>query len=199
MRKWPAGKIWKRSLPCRATNFKSSERRTSLAWHCKWGSMAGAGLCMTWDPSCRQRPQDHRKALKFYPKCDRSCYGGELLKTEIAWLKIMLAICVGGRWKRVDKLAFAITHMGRWVKHNLCSDSSYNVIGVIILYIKTDIKRAIRAQMQVSLILLLKCWDFIRKGLWTATCETKAGIGKLLWRIKSILGSERDILAFCCN
>lgn len=65
----------------------------------------------------------------------------------------MLAICVGGRWKRVDKLAFAITH-GEMGEHNLCSDSSYNVIGVIILYIKTDIKRAMRAQMQVSLILL---------------------------------------------
>ena len=30
----------------------------------------------------------------------------------------------------------------------------------------------------------LKCWDFIRKGLWTATRETKVGIGKFLWRIK---------------
>ena len=46
--------------------------------------MAGAGPCMTWDTSCRQRPQDHGKALKFYPKCDRSCCGGEVLKIEIA-------------------------------------------------------------------------------------------------------------------
>lgn len=46
--------------------------------------MAGAGLCITRGPSCRQRPQDHSKALKFYPKCDRSCCGGELLKMEIA-------------------------------------------------------------------------------------------------------------------
>lgn len=65
----------------------------------------------------------------------------------------MVAICAGARWKWVDKVAFAITH-GELGEHNLCSDSSYNVIGVTILYIKRDIKRAMRAQMQVSLILL---------------------------------------------
>lgn len=197
MRKWPAGKIWKRSFPCRGAIISKALR--GLAWRCKWGSMAGAGLCMTWDPSCRQRPQDHRKALKFYPKCDRSCCGGELLKTEIAWLKSMLAICVGGRWKQVDELAFAITH-GEMGEHNLCSDSSYNVIGVIILYIKTDIKRTMRAQMQVSLILLWNVGTSSGRACGVLHVRLKQGLENFCGRSKgNILGSERDILAFCCN
>ena len=61
----------------------------------------------------------------------------------------MLAIRVGARWNWVDKVVFAITH-GEMGEHNLCSESSYNVISVIMLYIKS----AVRAQMQVSLILL---------------------------------------------
>lgn len=90
----------------------------------------------------------------------------------------MLAICAGARWKWVDKVVFAVTH-GEMGEHNLCRvelqcDRCDNAV----------YKQSHESTDASEFNSALKCWDFIRKGLWTATCETKAGIGKFLWRIK---------------
>lgn len=76
-------------------------------------------------------------------------------------------------------------------KHNVSSDSSYNVTGVMTLYIK----RAMKAQMQVGLILLWKVGTSSGRACRLLHVRLKQRLADFCGGSKgNILSSERYIV-----
>lgn len=146
--------------------------------------------CRIQDQRCRLGPQDHGKALGFYPKCDSSCWCWGRNEVVEHW-NSLTHVFRRLLWLFVQELDGNGWTRGLWLQfiEEMVTVSTIS----LWLDIKIVSKKSHKSTDASGIDFALKSWKVIRRSVWTLQVRPEQGLTNFLKepKNKNTVGFER--------